>query len=56
MAEPADARLQADQIALAAILDGLRQVDEAEALYLDALTALECQAAKNAGEIASYFS
>ena len=39
LGRPEDGRLAADQVALAAILDGLGRYDEAERLYLEAITA-----------------
>jgi tetratricopeptide (TPR) repeat protein len=44
--------LAADMVALAAILDGLHQFEEAEGLYLEALRILDADPERNAGEIA----
>jgi tetratricopeptide (TPR) repeat protein len=51
-AVPDDAALAGDMVALAAILDGLKEYDEAERLYLDALQVLETAPETNAREIA----
>jgi tetratricopeptide (TPR) repeat protein len=52
-AEPGDpTALAADMVALAAVLDGLEEYDEAERLYLDALGVLEMAPDSNAREIA----
>jgi tetratricopeptide (TPR) repeat protein len=50
--KPDDAALAADMVALAAILDGLEEYEEAERLYLDALRVLETAPDSNAREIA----
>ncbi len=53
LASGADPReIAADQVALAAILDGLERYDEAEGLYAEALEVLECAPVENAVEIA----
>lgn len=47
-----DVALATDMVALAAILDGQRKFEEAEALYVDALRILDGDPESNAGEIA----
>ena len=47
-----DDAIAADSVALAAILDGQRKFDEAEALYREALVIFERSPDRNAGEIA----
>jgi tetratricopeptide (TPR) repeat protein len=47
-----DDAIASDLVALAAILDGRRNFDEAEILYLEALSILERSPERNAGEIA----